>query len=966
MTAGKWLYRYLLLMACLGTGIASAQHPLKLSIEPTGDYLPTTVFYVFRDAADIMWLATNTGVYRYNGYTFEHFTSEDGLGDNEILRLYQDKKGRIWFQSMNGNPSYYLQGKIYHKGNDSMLAQLTFTKMILSEVENADGDLYINARPNNLVKITPDNKVEYLQISGFENYMWVDNAGKLYTLSRNVLTKNYPIRGNRKGNLNLVSQLRDVYRINSPNDIELLFTLPAISEEIIFMRIKTPEEVYIGTRNGLFIWNSVTEAPLQHLMEGYSISSVDWDFEDNLWLSTLESGAFMIPNQDVIIWDANNGLPESKVTCLEHDHTGALWIGMSSDYYASLDTSGVFTLYRMPKQSRLDITNIREQEGMMYIIGKSDIVRKSESGNFYFGIYGNDVLLSDLNGVFVAQDYTLHMNRDQFENEVSDIVFNFKQRRTDFELLQARTNVVKENNGTVYIGTSRGLYSYSNNTLQYWGAVNKAFTYPVRDLTFDRNTGRVYLATMNGLLVFNNGVLEKQFSTMNGLPNSDCNAVFVDDKNTLWAAFGNKIVSLRRTGDNYTIKNFSHLLKIIATRITDIESYKGRMYISTETGLISFDPTAKNVFTTPPLLQFGELSVNNRRVDINELQDLKHGENDISISYTGTSYLSGNSITYSYYLSGYDAEWHSTTERNIQYKSLPSGNYRFLVKATNAAGITSEVQAIPIFIRKPVWKEWWFMGITLLWISGMLAIVWRIRLRSLKRNFAQEQRTIRLEKEKAESDRLISELNQQAFRQQMNPHFIFNALNTIKGYYAENNIKEASEYISKFSRLLRTILENSEQVIPLEKEITALTLYMDLAAMRYEHKFDYSIQVDSGLHIHDVAIPPMLIQPFVENAIVHGIAPLMYKGHIQILFSAQNDRLICVIRDNGIGRSAAAGKTRLKEHTSKATLLITEYLRALNTRNKSEAFTLGIRDQFDEDGKPIGTEVEISMPLMFM
>lgn len=945
---------------------AKAQHPLVIPIKPSGDYLPTTVFYVFRDAGDIMWLATNTGVYRYDGYTFDHFTSEDGLGDNEILRLYQDKKGRIWFQSMNGNPSYYLDGEIKNKSNDSLLAQMTFTKMILSEVENNVGDLYINGRPNNLVKIDKHNHVEYLQIAGFENYMWVDEAGKLYTVQRDKLKKKYPIRGNRLGDLNLVCQERDVFQIIDPDHIEPVLSLPVISEEIIFIKIKSAKEIFIGTRNGLYIWDKTREDPPVAIMEGYSISSVAWDFENNLWLSTLESGAFMIPNLNVHIWNTRYGLPENKITCLEHDHTGALWVGMASDYYAQFDTLGQTNIYRLPKQSRIDVTNIREFENEIYIIGKGDIARKTANGNIYFGIYGNDILLSKHQGVFLAQDYTLHLTREQFDETIYEIVFNLQQRRSNYELLQDRTNVIKEHNGIVYIGTSRGLYTYSNNNLQYWGAAHKTFTYPVRDLAFDRNNGDVFLATMNGLLVYKDGQLLNQLNDEDGLPNSDCNAVFVDANNRIWAAFGNKIVAFKRSGNQFELTNYSNRLKIVATRITDIDTYKGKMYISTETGLISFDPDAREIFNTPPLLRFGDILLNNRQVSTSFLSSLRHGENDIAISYTGTSYLSGDQIKYAYYLSGYDNEWHETRERIIQYKSLPSGNYRFLVKATNSAGITSTVLTLPIHIKKPVWKEWWFIVAVLIWTAAAIGIAWKWRLRKIKRNFESEQRTIRLEKEKAESDKLISDLNQQAFRQQMNPHFIFNALNTIKGYYAENNIKEASEYISKFSRLLRTILENSEHVVPLEKEIHALQLYMDLAAMRYEHKFTYSVNVHPGLNSQDVSIPPMLIQPFVENAIVHGIAPLQVKGHIAIDFSQSADRLVCTITDNGIGRSAAAGKTRLKEHSSKATLLITEYLQALNTRSKTEAFTLHIHDDMDAAGNPTGTRVTLSMPLIYV
>lgn len=423
-------------------------------------------------------------------------------------------------------------------------------------------------------------------------------------------------------------------------------------------------------------------------------------------------------------------------------------------------------------------------------------------------------------------------------------------------------------------------------------------------------------------------------------------------------------MAIQHTGDRYSIINYTDLLKISGSRITDIETFRDKIYLATETGLVYFDPRQTAPFQTAPKIRFGEIKVNNRLADTKMLTDLKYNENDISIAYSGLSYFSGDNIHYQYYLSGYDQEWHTTVERSIQFKSLPPGNYRFLVKAKNKAGITSPVQSIAFTIDKPVWLEWWFLLLSALWIVIAIILFLKFRLIRMQSNYDQQQRTMRLEMDKAESDKMISELNQQAFRQQMNPHFIFNALNTIKGYYAENNIKQASEYISKFSKLLRNILENSEQVIPLEREVMAIQLYLELAAMRYENKFTYSIDHAADLPVHEVGIPPMLIQPFIENALVHGIAPLQGKGHIRIHFNRVADRLECHITDDGIGRQEAAGRTRLMDHSSKATLLITEYLKALNRRAGAEAFTLQINDMRNETGDAAGTEVILRMPIL--
>lgn len=510
----------------------SAQHPLTLPVSPTGEYLPTTAFYVFRDAEDIMWLATNTGVYRYDGYRFEHFTSEDGLGDNEILRIFQDSRGRIWFQSLNGNPSYYQHGLIHNAARDPMLAKLKFTKMIVSEAEDDQGNVYIGARGFVYYRIDANNVVTEMQYNAFENYMWIGEDGTPKFISRNKLPYTKSVRGSQWKDMNLVGQHLYVYSITHDTAITRILELPETASEIIFLRIRRANEVYIGTRDGCYIWDPTGKKPMQHFMSGYSVSCVEFDFEDNTWLTTLESGVFMIPNMQVVTWNAFSGLPVNKVTCLEKDSKGYLWIGMADDYYARMDTLGNMQLDHMPEHVRLDITNIREWNTDIYVISKSGILKKNTRGDTFYNVYANDLLVLGDSTVLIAQDYTLRLTQKEFEERLSDIVFNPNTPRTKYELVGARTNVLKANQKKVYIGTSRGLYIFDG-SLEYQGYGDAAFSYQVRDVAFDRNSGDVYIATLNGLLITHEGRLKKILSSASGLPNSECNVLHVDAQNRL-------------------------------------------------------------------------------------------------------------------------------------------------------------------------------------------------------------------------------------------------------------------------------------------------------------------------------------------------------------------------------------------------------------------------------------------------
>ena len=202
------------------------------------------------------------------------------------------------------------------------------------------------------------------------------------------------------------------------------------------------------------------------------------------------------------------------------------------------------------------------------------------------------------------------------------------------------------------------------------------------------------------------------------------------------------------------------------------------------------------------------------------------------------------------------------------------------------------------------------------------------------------------------------EIEQRMLRSQMNPHFIFNALNSIQSFITTNNGYAAELFMSKFSMLVRKILENStHKYISLEEEIETLRLYLELEKSRFEERFDFEIieEADTSL-----SIPPMLLQPFIENAIIHGMKGKTEKGQIYVRFIEDEDRLRCEVEDNGVGRAAPTVK---KEHNSLATSLTNDRVSFFNESAKGEAYHLQIIDLKDGDKRPIGTKVVLTIAL---
>lgn len=207
------------------------------------------------------------------------------------------------------------------------------------------------------------------------------------------------------------------------------------------------------------------------------------------------------------------------------------------------------------------------------------------------------------------------------------------------------------------------------------------------------------------------------------------------------------------------------------------------------------------------------------------------------------------------------------------------------------------------------------------------------------------------------------ETEQQLLRAQMNPHFIFNSLNSIQSLILKNELSLAREYLVVFSKLTRAILEQTRiKFISLTKETETLSLYLNMEKLRFQSKFDYQIQVDKNIHADSIMIPPLLIQPFVENSIQHGMLHKMGEGKIHIHFEKKDDYLLCTVEDNGIGRSKSAelNKSRLNKRKSIATQLARDRLKLIHPEDPTDS-ALVITDLMDEKGNPCGTRVEIKI-----
>ncbi|MCW3077325.1 MAG: hypothetical protein JWO32_1934, partial [Bacteroidetes bacterium] len=322
----------------------------------------------------------------------------------------------------------------------------------------------------------------------------------------------------------------------------------------------------------------------------------------------------------------------------------------------------------------------------------------------------------------------------------------------------------------------------------------------------------------------------------------------------------------------------------------------------------------------------------------------------------GLSFRDKGDLTYRYKLEGLDTSWVFTKYTSIKYQALPPGKYKFIVSVSNHDKLYSESKNFEIIIIPGWWQTVWFKAIVILMFIICMFFILRWYFKKLRGR----------EEEKNKFQHKISEAELKALRAQMNPHFIFNAIASVQYFISGNDPKSSQKYLSKFAKLIRYVVDNSKpETIPLKTEIEALTLYLELESLRFENKFEYEIKLEDHIDLNFTQIPSMLIQPFVENAIWHGLMHKKTKGKIIISFYLKDNLLECTIHDDGVGRKKSKEmktESALKNHKSIGMALTRERLEILN-QIYNITLDYSVQDTINKNNEVTGTIVKIQIPL---
>jgi signal transduction histidine kinase len=508
---------------------------------------------------------------------------------------------------------------------------------------------------------------------------------------------------------------------------------------------------------------------------------------------------------------------------------------------------------------------------------------------------------------------------------------------------------------------------------------------PWRQIVYNKTDQTYWIVAAAQLVHYDkNFQLIGSYNSENGMPGAEISGLIPDNKGNIWFTTERSIFQLNpKTG---TITMLGEKDGIFSGQVSAQNGTKGDdgdIYITADSGFYRISPN-KYIFS-PSSVYFESVKINQRPVQlpagINQVGklSLRYFENNIDLE-TGTIdyYSKGKGhIRYKLESDAKNAPWqYAPANYTIRYEGLIPGTYKLTVQSSNAGNeFNSPEKVLVIEISPAFWNTWWFRTIAIVCIGAVFysLLRWRLHQRfRLQLERAEKDSQLALERSEketqlAEMRQKASEMEMQALRAQMNPHFIFNSLNSINRFILQNNRAQASEYLTKFSRLVRMILQNSQaSLITLESELESLQLYLEMESLRFDYHFTYKISYPKDLDVSVLKVPPLIIQPYVENAIWHGLMHKEEKGQLDIEVSQENEYLFFKITDDGIGRRRAAelASKSATKHKSMG-LRITADRIAMMQSTKGNESPVTITDLVNADNSAAGTEVIINTPVIY-
>ncbi|MBD3638382.1 MAG: histidine kinase [Crocinitomicaceae bacterium] len=915
------------------------------------DGLPSSeVHDIYEDAKGFIWFATDRGIVRYDGEQFVTFNEENGLKNIVIFNFYEESYDKVWISNVNNelysfNPfSFPLRFEPFPY-NDSLkirFQELRWSNHIRQFWKDEGGNFNFSflINPGRIV-ISPDGKTEiknwtllswesgyledinyhdilvHVSLDPLDKYLYTElvidtlDAGDIIVFderSEEKIWVDQKYRVDIRAFEGITDYLYTKEGVRFLIGTKLIIyengSLKTIDVGANGLRIRIwNDKMYVATTRGCNIYTK-SGTYLETMLPGQWCTDVHMDRLGGLWVSTAKEGVFYSANPKIRLYgNANekmifNHIELNDQFLLLKSWDEVLWVydkrfGVPKKYKNVTFWSDVYLHYH-------------NEEKLSYIFGKNGTTPFSGSANDPYSFLYFSLSWDEKKDVFTAKK----------------ALYVFEETHAyhrEFKNCAKVYDQVRLGHDSLYLATEEGLYvSDLEGNTKVVGEKNELLRSKMKQIEWFQE-GLLMSTYVNGMVYYKSGKVFS-ISTSNGLSSSSVSRFRVQDDSIIWIATNKGLdkVVLDEDQNIKGIYNANEIKGLPSNEVTTVEVHKDTIWVATKKGLLYFPSTTdfgQNVLRKD-LFSIDSVRINKTKSYFKN-EFVMQEKDVLEIYFTQISYSATNDITYQYRIPELDLQWSVLDAGYLRIANMVNGSYSVQIKSAYETE-NGPIITIPFKVHTPWWKTWWAIVLYIILGLGLIGLVFKLLLIRIDR-----KRRGQLEKVQLELKVLIS---------QMNPHFTFNTINSIQHYIIENESKLALNYLADFALLIRKSLDYSRQeYITLEEEVEFLQLYVGLESKRFGKEIRLEVDLKT---IHDpaiIAFPALLLQPVIENAIIHGLQPLEKMGVVKLFIKDAGEYFEIEIHDNGVGLS---GKVKSNNHKSHGLDILKSRINLYNSTHK--------------------------------
>lgn len=915
---------------------------------------------------------------RYDGVNLKKHLYDEGEIDFN-MRCFKDDLNRIWVVKYSGRLSYLRNDSLlYYKPSDS-IKHLIRKGHFESIAFDKDSVLHIGTRGKGYYKLYPNGRTETVlgRESGLHGFIVMEMPNKtlfsfsitkqdkssksykfLYLRNDFSIKYSYPMEHKFQGYLSSLSQFsNNSYLLSFGNTKLIHFDHVGIKSEHIYSSgiirtfIDSRDGVWVGTDNAgvhhFWSLNDLHKEPEVYL-KGQVASVLCENNNGGIWLKSNATGLTFIPNLKLRTFSGKKGNYGSSVLYANEQ------VVYLDDQYSILKIPRNGAIETLPKPIIYKEKSINHVKGCLYYDSISN--KLWLGGRRHISYYDGEKWCKPSFADEIAKKGMVHEITPTNDPEVMCLsvegsLFWIKEDRI-IKRKQVSTEpifkLVFERNGKIWLAGTTGLKSYENGVVKSYGDIDNQLENRVFDLYFYKR--KLWVVLKERLAYIDQ-------DSLHIIPNFDRGTLFPHYKDGFWNKGSDGFLTHLVMDENDSIIYRKYDMKDrIELSFRGLNfSWGDTLFFPTVRGIRFIRVEDLDTVLLSTKLNVDQILINSKQVALCSDYDLNYDKDLIQFNYSGIHYhLNGKKIHFRHKLLGLKDEWFNTDEGFARFTSLDPGSYRFVLEArTDDSEVYCDPLEIKFVIHPPYWETWWFRTLVVIALLGLTAFIFKYQLKFQKK------------KDQLIIDKLLAE--QQALRAQLNPHFIFNALSSIQQLVFSNDRIFATENIAVFAKLMRKVLQLSQKEwTPIKVEFDTLELYLQLESLRFEDNFSYTIDIAPEIHVDEVLVPSLLLQPIVENSVKHGLLNKnIQEGKIKIKAHIKGEELRLSVSDNGIGMFESETLKRKNgdfNHNSFGLNALKRRIEILNASYKIN-ISMSIKNFKSDKGELFGTWVEISLPL---